>query len=181
MKVVIYFFKYITWPNLSPDIMGYMILWVEITHGKSPPSHVWCQLVHFNWRYNVFNLLRDLIKPCTWSMMWLYQWHSLLHVITLSVLVAIGIVAVEVEWFKVLTWSRKTPWLKSNIILWVGTLMVSHHPVTKFGAHWHFGWGQKMVLVCHVIPQDYVIKWSHDFMSRSPYDLDYKFMWLYGL
>ena len=45
--------------------------------------------------------------------------------------------------------------------------MVSHHP-TKFHGHRHCGSGDKMVLVCHVISQDHVIKGSFDFMGGRP-------------
>ena len=45
---------------------------------------------------------------------------------------------------------------------------MSHHP-TKFGDDRQCGSGDIMVLVvCHVISQDHVIKGFSDFMSRSP-------------
>ena len=43
----------------------------------------------------------------------------------------------------------------------------SHH-ITKFDGHRHCGSGDIVVLVCHIISQDYVIKWSCDFMDESP-------------
>ena len=43
----------------------------------------------------------------------------------------------------------------------------SHHP-TKFGGHRHCDGGDIIILVCHVISQDHVMKPSCDFMSKSP-------------
>ena len=39
---------------------------------------------------------------------------------------------------------------------------------TKFGDHRPYGSGDIIVLVCHVISIDHVIKDSFDFMGRSP-------------
>ena len=44
---------------------------------------------------------------------------------------------------------------------------MSHHPA-KFSGHRHSGGGDVMVLVCHVISQDHLIKKSSDFMGRTP-------------
>ena len=44
---------------------------------------------------------------------------------------------------------------------------MSHHPI-KFECHKSCGIGDKMVLVCHAILQEHVIKGSCDVMSRSP-------------
>ena len=44
---------------------------------------------------------------------------------------------------------------------------MSYHPA-KFGDHSHSGGGIKMIIVCHVILQEYVIKGSCDFMGGSP-------------
>ena len=41
-----------------------------------------------------------------------------------------------------------------------------YHP-TNFGDHRHCGSEKIIVLVCHVIPQDHVIKESCDFMERG--------------
>ena len=43
---------------------------------------------------------------------------------------------------------------------------VNHHPV-KCGGHRNCGSGDLMILVCHVISQDYVIIWSCDFIGRK--------------
>lgn len=48
----------------------------------------------------------------------------------------------------------------------IGALKVSHHPA-KSGDHKHGGDGDIIVLVCHVISQDYVFKVSSDIMGRS--------------
>ena len=44
--------------------------------------------------------------------------------------------------------------------------MLSHHPV-KFTGYRHCGSRDLIVLVCHVILQDHVIKGLRDFMGRS--------------
>ena len=43
---------------------------------------------------------------------------------------------------------------------------MSHHPA-KFGGHWDGG-SEDMILVSHVISQDYVIKESCDIMGERP-------------
>ena len=43
----------------------------------------------------------------------------------------------------------------------------SHHP-NKFGGHQHYGYGDTLVLVCHVILQEHVIKALCYFMGSSP-------------
>ena len=50
--------------------------------------------------------------------------------------------------------------------------MGSYHP-TKFGDHRHCGNGDMMVLVCHMILQDQVMKRSCDFMGRRPIEASY--------
>ena len=45
--------------------------------------------------------------------------------------------------------------------------MVSHH-ATTFGGHEHSGSGDIMVLVFHVIFQEYGTKGSSNFMGRRP-------------
>ena len=46
-------------------------------------------------------------------------------------------------------------------------LKVCHHPTT-FGGHRQYGSGDVMVLVCHVISQENVMKRSYDFIGRTP-------------
>ena len=46
-------------------------------------------------------------------------------------------------------------------------LTKSHHPV-KFGGHRYCGSGDIIVLACHVITQDHMIKQSCDLMGGSP-------------
>ena len=46
-------------------------------------------------------------------------------------------------------------------------LKVSHHP-SKFGGRRHCGSEDIMVLVCHMISQDDLIKGSYNFLGRSP-------------
>ena len=41
------------------------------------------------------------------------------------------------------------------------------YQATKFGGHSHPGSGVIMILFCHVIPQDYAIKRSSEFMGRT--------------
>ena len=45
-------------------------------------------------------------------------------------------------------------------------IKLGYHPV-KFGGHKHSDNGDIMVLVCHVISQDHVIKGLYDFEDRS--------------
>ena len=45
--------------------------------------------------------------------------------------------------------------------------MVSHHP-TKFGADMDCGSKDKMLLNCHVIPQDRVTQKPYDFLGMIP-------------
>ena len=54
--------------------------------------------------------------------------------------------------------------IKESCVLWVRTPQDSHDP-TKFGDHRYCDSGD-MLLVCHVIEQDYVIKESCEFMSE---------------
>ena len=44
---------------------------------------------------------------------------------------------------------------------------VSHH-FSKFIGYGHYGIGDKIAKVCHVISQDHKIKGSCDFMGESP-------------
>ena len=46
-------------------------------------------------------------------------------------------------------------------------LKINNQP-TKFGGHKRYGSGDMMILVCHVISQDHMIKRSCDCMGRSP-------------
>ena len=55
--------------------------------------------------------------------------------------------------------------LKGHMTLWVGASR-GNHPA-KFGDHSHFG-SADIFLVCHVIPQDHVIKGPCDFMDGNP-------------
>ena len=48
-----------------------------------------------------------------------------------------------------------------------GLIKLGYHPV-KFGGHRHSDNGDIMVLVCHVISQDHVIKGSYGILSKSP-------------
>ena len=44
---------------------------------------------------------------------------------------------------------------------------MNYHPA-KFCSHWHSDSEDIVVLVCLVILQDHVIKWSCDFVHRRP-------------
>ena len=52
--------------------------------------------------------------------------------------------------------------LRNSVII-----KVNYHSV-KFGGHSHYGSGVNMILVCHEISQDNVIKRSCDSMGGSP-------------
>ena len=47
--------------------------------------------------------------------------------------------------------------VKGSSSFWMGATWVSHHP-TRFGGRRDYGIADKMVLVCHWISQDHVIK-----------------------
>ena len=38
-------FSFVTLPLLNPCLKGYVNLWVEARHGKSPYRHGWCPVV----------------------------------------------------------------------------------------------------------------------------------------
>ena len=44
---------------------------------------------------------------------------------------------------------------------------MTKHELARFGGHRHCDSGDIMILVCHVILQDNVIKRSYDFIGRS--------------
>ena len=52
--------------------------------------------------------------------------------------------------------------------LWVGAPQGKLDLPAKFGGHGHCGSGDIMVLVCHEISRDHVIKESSDFIGGSP-------------
>ena len=59
--------------------------------------------------------------------------------------------------------------LRDQRLVWLyrqKPIQVSYHPA-KFGGYIPCG-SEDMVLACHVILQDHVIKWSCEFMDRSP-------------
>ena len=45
--------------------------------------------------------------------------------------------------------------------------MVSRHPA-KFGGHWNCDSRDIMLLICHVILQDHLMKEQGNFMGRNP-------------
>ena len=45
---------------------------------------------------------------------------------------------------------------------------MASHQLAKFGDHRHCDSGDIMILVCHMILQDHVIKWSFEFTGRIP-------------
>ena len=48
----------------SPDHVLKGFCELMASYSKSPPCHVWWPLAWLKWRYNVFNLLRDVTRPC---------------------------------------------------------------------------------------------------------------------
>ena len=59
---------------------------------------------------------------------------------------------------------------RNQRVIWLyrqQSIKVNYHPAA-FGGHRYCGSGYMMILVCHVILQDHVIKRSCDFMDRSP-------------
>ena len=58
-----------------------MAVRVGVSHGKSVDGLNWNPGVFYNWKYNVFNLLRDLTKPSHLGVMQIYGGSSLQYVI----------------------------------------------------------------------------------------------------
>ena len=56
---------------------------------------------------------------------------------------------------------------KDQVTLWVGATK-SKSPSYKFGDHRHYGIGDIMVLVCHVISHEHVIKGKCVARGSSP-------------
>ena len=69
-------------------------------------------------------------------------------------------------------WPSKNTWFK-KWLQWNEPLNVSHHDPVKFGTHRHCNIGDILVLVCHTISLDHVIKGSCDFKGGKPIKVSY--------
>ena len=72
---------------------------VGASRDKSAPWLVWCPWVFFKWRYNAFNLSRDLTRPLHRGVIQILTFidgSSLRHATTLTSYVTISIVIVEI-------------------------------------------------------------------------------------
>ena len=126
----------------------------------SPPCHVWCPLVYWKWRYNIFNLSRELTRTRNWRIVWRYGSKLVNYITTLPNLLAICEVVLEIWWLYFITWSCKTIWLKSHVILREVFSQAKSPSGAKFRSHKPCGRGNIVVLVCHVISQDHTMKKS---------------------
>ena len=133
----------------------------------SPPCHVWCPLVYWKWRYNIFNLSRELTRTRNWRIVWRYGSKLVNYITTLPNLLAICEVVLEIWWLYFITWSCKTIWLKSHVILREVFPQAKSPSGAKFGSHKPCGRNNIVVLVCHLISQDHTMKKSCDYMGGS--------------
>ena len=108
-----YFFWLFTRPHVTKFLESCMNLWVKTPHGKSPPCHVWWPLssASGNVKYSIF--------PETSRNLDMERSYNIMNVITVSRLVATGIVVVEIC-FSFVTWSSKTTWIKVYRSIWIG-------------------------------------------------------------
>lgn len=74
---------------------------------KSPPCPVWWSEALWFWIYNSFILSRDLTKPRNQIVMWLFGWEPLKVITSLTRLLPIGIMVMEIWYFSKNTWSVK--------------------------------------------------------------------------
>ena len=66
------YLKFVTWSK------GYLaLIVVTFFHGKSEPWLVLCPWDIFNWRYDVFNLSRELKSPHNWGVIQIFRWDLL--------------------------------------------------------------------------------------------------------
>ena len=115
---------------------GHVALRVWASHGKSASYLVRCPWVFNRWRYNRFNLWRDVTKPSHWGVMLICGWEFSRYVTTLTSLVTIGIVKVEMILIchgtsRYHTYKR----LKSDVTLWVEASH-SKSPFCHVGGYW---------------------------------------------
>ena len=82
---------------MTTFLKDYVKLWVEASHGKSPPCLVWCQWVLCKWIYNTFNFSRALIRQPQGGIMQVSGGSSSSrYVTTMTSLVTVGNVIVEI-------------------------------------------------------------------------------------
>ena len=54
---------------------GHVVLKVGASQDKSEPYLVRCPWVFYKWKYNRFNLWRDLTRPPHWGVVQIYRWE----------------------------------------------------------------------------------------------------------
>ena len=120
--------KCVKWPHVTTCFEGCVTL--SITHHLAKfNGHRSCD----SRDYDVFNLSHDLARPCDQRFLWLMEGSSSLHIPTLSIVLARGIVVVGIWWFYLVTWSHKTTRLYVVVTLWVEATQGGHN-LPKFVA-----------------------------------------------
>ena len=92
-----------TLQNLVTRRYKFSCLKVEAPHGWWKPARVWCPLLWWNWRCDIFNMSRDLTRTRDWRTIWRLGQSSSLYNTTLSRILTIGIVVVEICCFSFVT------------------------------------------------------------------------------
>ena len=103
---------------------------------------------------------RELTRTSNWRIVWRYGSKLVIYINTLPNLLAICIVVSEIWWLYFITWSCKTIWLKSHVILREVFPQAKSPSGAKFRSHKPCGRGNIVVLVCHLISQDHTMKKS---------------------
>ena len=141
---------------------SYLILWAVVGQGKSQSCQGWWPWVLWYWRYNDFSLSHDLTRQRDQRLMWLYRQVPIKvadhpakfgrprHCGSGDMILACQISMRD----------QRVMWLFRQELIKIG-----YHPV-KLGGHRRCDSGVTVVLVCHVILQDLVLKRSYDFMGR---------------
>ena len=127
---------------------------------------------------------RELTRTSNWRIVWRYGSKLVIYINTLPNLLAICIVVSEIWWLYFITWSCKTIWLKSHVILREVFPQTKSPSGAKFRSHKPCGRGNIVVLVCHLISQDHTMKKSAPRHYRrwggASVPTQEKKMWLYG-
>ena len=124
---------------------GHVALSMGACHCKSEPSLVCSSWIFCRWRYDVFNLSRDL----TWSLHWACEQCGGGNIMLFNL-------------------SCDFSWTHVERIVWIhGSKPVTlYHHLTTFGSHWSIANGNKYS-IWRVTLQNHVIEGSSNFMSES--------------
>ena len=141
---------------------GHVALRMGTSHCTLAPCLVWCSWVFCRWRYNLFNLSRDLTWLPHWGLKRVYWWEHLVvchhpdkscdhkHCDSGDMFLVCHVA------------SRKHAiWIYG----WKFPTM-SHH-LAVFGGHWTYANANIKYLIGHVTSQNHVIEGSSNFIIRS--------------